>query len=213
MLFAGVVFAVSVPLTSARAAVAGSADLGTGPTAGNGSITASGGYVAPPTAPAATSATLFAYPTGGGLAQSVAQANAPANGAWGPITINDLAVGQYYVVVLVQFGNLGQFNVTSPVAVVNVVNAGGNPVAPPGTAAFGPGDPTTAAGKIQVGVNGAYAVTDATYAEVGASLYALSMDGKNPAPGIAAAPAPANNKWGLRRTTTSPRGCTWCSGG
>ncbi len=89
--------------------------ISTGP---NGSYTITAGGYNP------TGCALQPIPMAGGeFVNAAAGMNVPANGKWGPVTVKNLATGQYFVVgyvVMVNQGTMMTAIVYSPGAIVNV---------------------------------------------------------------------------------------------
>jgi hypothetical protein len=191
-----VVLGLAVSAPEAKAQPFGTVAWAGAPQPGNGSITASGTYTAA-NGWAPVEAKLNTLPMAGGVLQWTTAANAPAMGNWGPITVTNLAVGQYAVFCVIKLTNANQVDfVTSPVNIVNVIAVGGQPPVAPGTVSYGTGDPTAGKGTIQTGPNGTYTITAQGYNPTGCALLPIPMLGgefPNPTAGMQ---VPANGKWG-----------------
>lgn len=115
-------FAIIATLAfAAQSKAANTVSWGAGqPTTAKGQVSGSGTY-ATDTGWNVTACSLNAIPTAGGLS-STAAGPAPTGGNWGPITIKNLATGQYTVWATVIFKDaLGHTQViNSPTSIVNV---------------------------------------------------------------------------------------------
>jgi hypothetical protein len=210
--FSTLVFVILVLAASAGEATAAVASNGTititpAPTVGNGSITAQGTYTVINGYMPSTSVFLTAFPVSGGLGAQANNAPLPAGGTWGATTISNLPVGKYYVYATLQIKKGATTELDfSPIVLVNVTNAGGNPVTPVATIAFGAGDPNVpAAGQIAVGNMGTYNITGAGYQATGCALTTIPVNGGVNIQGfLTGGPAPKAN-WGSI-TTNVPAG-------
>jgi hypothetical protein len=96
--------------------------------------------------------------------------------------------------------------ICSSVSIVNVVVAGmGVGAPPPGTCAYGTGDPTAGKGTVSTGANGTYQINATGYNPTGCLLLPVPMAGGE-IPNPAAGPKPAGGNWGPVTVNNLPTG-------